>query len=283
MVACDCSGLGSVTQNPLPALCFSAPVGRSLVSQWFCEILPLARQWLKRAQKRDFAPVRSIENIYWRPALWVHACVFVHVCGCQHLHGLWMKESVCSELGTPARQHWAWQAQQSICSLVPAPQKKESGFLTTERFMMCGWNFYLNPENRAGLILNSQERAAAEGGAGRHQLSNGSSFPLFPPQSLLLSDLQLPLLLPPAFGEQQWTKEFRGLWHPQAKHVLLQAGLLLCCSIAHRLSGYVVAVSCRELVARFTPSLIAPKPARMWLAQYRHSANCNGKMRGCEW
>lgn len=103
----------------------------------------------------------------------------VHVRGCQHLYGLWMKEAACSELGTPARQHWAWQAQQTGCCLVPAPQKKESGFLATERFMTCDWNFYLNPENRTGLILISQETAAG-GGAGRHQLSVGSSFSPFP-------------------------------------------------------------------------------------------------------
>lgn len=209
----------------------------------------------------------------------------VHVRGCQHLYGLWMKEAACSELGTPARQHWAWQAQQSGCCLVPAPQKKESGFLATERFMTCDWNFYLNPENRTGLILISQETAAG-GGAGRRQLSVGSSFPLFPPGFLLLSDLQLLLLLPPSPGERRWTKQrpFGGLWHPQAKRALLQAGLPLCCSIAHgpALPGFAVAVSRGELVAHFTPSLIALKPARLGLAQFWPPTNCTAKTQGCK-
>lgn len=53
----------------------------------------------------------------------------VHIRGCQHLYGLWIKESACSELGTPARQRLARQAQQSGCSLASAPQKKNQAFL----------------------------------------------------------------------------------------------------------------------------------------------------------
>lgn len=69
----------------------------------------------------------------------VSPCVNIpgeHVCGCQHLYGLWMKAAACSELGTPARQHWAWQAQQSGCSLVPAPQEKKRVRLS------CNWKIH---------------------------------------------------------------------------------------------------------------------------------------------
>lgn len=61
----------------------------------------------------------------------------VHVCGCQHLYGLWMKEAAFPELGTPARQDRAWQAQQSSCTLVPTPQEKWSECLVTEGVMTC--------------------------------------------------------------------------------------------------------------------------------------------------
>lgn len=59
----------------------------------------------------------------------------VHICGCQHLYDLWMKESACSELGIPARQHWAGQAQKCSCSLILAPQKRKPVFLATEGVM----------------------------------------------------------------------------------------------------------------------------------------------------
>lgn len=150
--------------------------------QWFCEILCLARQGLRRAQKRDFAPVRDTDNMHWRAALGDH--VWISWCArlwCQHLYGLWMKGAALPELGTPARQDRAWQAQQSSCSPVPTPQEKCSESLVTEGVMTCDWNFYLNPENRTGLILNSQETAAA-GGAGRHHSALAAL--LFPPESL---------------------------------------------------------------------------------------------------
>lgn len=148
---------------------FSAPVRRSLVSQWFCEILPPARQWLKSTRRRDFAPLGSIENIYWRPALWVHAwislvCTFVGVS--IFMASGWKNQLALSWALQPGNIELGRHSRAAALLFLPR-RKKSQAFLQLKVSWPCDGNFYLNPENRAGLILNSQE-TAAEGGASRH-------------------------------------------------------------------------------------------------------------------
>lgn len=95
-----------------------------------------------------------------------------YICGCQQLSGPWMNE-LCA--GPPF--------QAPLCSVGMAEwlhscpcstAKKESGFLAAEGFMTCACNFYLNPGNRAGLSLDSQENSSS----GRWRSSSPSPFSL---------------------------------------------------------------------------------------------------------
>lgn len=162
----------------------------------------------------------------------------VHTRGCQHLYGLWMKSSLFRAGHSSLATTELSRHSRAAALLFLLTRKKESSSLATERFMTCDFNFYLNPENRTGLILNSQETAAAAegGGAGGHQLSIGKSFPFFPPQSLLLRDLQLLLLLAPSFGERHGPKQCppEGCGIHERSVLCCSQG---CCSAAVLLTG----------------------------------------------